>query len=319
MATKRNDMLVLSPEYLKKAGIEINNTEKAASAARAAMIASNGGRGYVPQNKASDLVVQLMDYARQELKAGENANRRVCVALASVDMAKAYETAHDATGKPYTSMLTFAMDLLPDLSKSTVASYLSVGRNIYVPAINNRFGVSSKILLNLPPSTLDAVKANLSDDNTRGDTIEVLKAASKKDGKVTQRLAKNIAKVVRDRAAMENKPAMSAAELLKAAQGDAGANDKIYGQKAHKTGGTTANGGNAESAAAASDEKRNVLVAKLKEYMQVTHDPNTGNVTISMDEKQAANLSGLLKKAMVNTSDNAAAQIMLSALVSVIG
>lgn len=303
---KNNELLVLNPEYLKKAGIALDNSKDAAANARAAIIADNGGKGYVPQNPASDTVIQIMDYARRQIAAGENANRKVCVALASVDMARGYETAQDRNGKPYTSMLSFAMDVLPNLAKSTVAGLLAVGRNIYVPAIQKRFGASSAILLELPPSTLDALKANLSNADTRADTIEVLKAA--KNDKVTQKLAKNIAKVVRDRAAMgDEKPAMKASELLKAAKGDTPQLERIYGkpETTSKPSGATKNGGNAESKATGNTDEYNAIKAALKAYISVSHDDGK-YIMVTGNAENTASLRGFLRKAMTAIDDNSA-------------
>lgn len=306
MATKNNELLVLNPEYLKKAGIALDNSKDAAANARAAIIADNSGKGYVPQNPASDTVIQIMDYARRQIAAGENANRKVCVALASVDMARGYETAQDRNGKPYTSMLSFAMDVLPNLAKSTVAGLLAVGRNIYVPAIRNRFGASSAILLELPPSTLDALKANLTNADTRADTIEVLKAA--KNDKVTQKLAKNIAKVVRDRAAMgDEKPAMKPSELLKAAKGDTPQLERIYGKPElnSKPSGATKNGGNAESKATGNTDEYNAVKAALKAYISVSHDDGK-YIMVTGNAENTASLRGFLRKAMTAIDDNSA-------------
>lgn len=305
MATKKNEILVLNPDYLKKAGIELDNTANGAATARAAIIADNGGKGYVPQNRASDTVVQVMDYARRQLKEGENARKQVCIALASVDLSKGYEQAQDANGKPYTSMLSFAMEILPNLAKSTVAGMLAVGRNIYVPAIQKRFGNSSSVLLELPPSTLEALKANLANDETRGDTIEVLKAGTKNGGKVSQKLAKNIAKVVRDRASMENKPAMTAGELLKAAMQDAPSMEKLYGAlEKSKPSGATKNGGNAESATANNDEY-NAIRAKITEYIHVNKGEH-GYTMVTADNESTMSLCGFLRKAMLASNDKSA-------------
>lgn len=310
MATKKAKTelpVVLNSDYLKKAGITLDMSKQAAANARAAMIADNHGKGYVPQNTSSDTVIQIMDYVRQQIQAGENANRQVCVALASVDLSKSYEEAMDAHGKPYTSMLAFSMDVLPMLAKSTVAGLLAVGRNIYIPAIQKRFGASSSVLLELPPSTLDALKANLTSDATRADTIEVLKAGTKNGGKVTQKLAKQIAKVVRDRAAMNEKPAMTAGEMLKAAQGDAPSLKKLYGdnktESTSKPGGTTKNGGNAESKATGNTDEYNTVKAALKAYISVSHD-NDKYIMITGNADNTASLRGFLRKAMTAIDDN---------------
>ena len=316
MAKKTTDLLVLNPEYLKKAGIALDNGKEAAANARAAIIADNGGKGYVPQNPASDTVIQIMDYARRQIAAGENANKKVCIALASIDMARGYETAQDKTGKPYTSMLSFAMDVLPTLAKSTVAGLVAVGRNVYVPAIQKRFGASSAILLELPPSTLEALKANLSDENTRGDTIEVLKAC--RGDKVTQKLAKSIAKVVRDRAAMgDEKPAMKASELLKAAKGDTPQLERIYGkpESTSKPSGATKNGGNAASAEHANNDEYNAIKAKIREYVKPNN--NEFGIAIALTHDAKSGLCGFLRKVMVS-NDGKAANMVCRAIAEIL-
>lgn len=309
MATKKNELVVLNPDYLKKAGIVLDTSKNAAANARAALIADNHGKGYVPQNAASDTVIQVMDYARRQIQTGENANKQVCIALASVDMARGYEQAQDANGKPYTSMLSFAMDVLPTLAKSTVCGIIAVGRNVYVPAIQKRFGASSGVLLELPPSTLDALKANLSNDDTRADTIEVLKAGTRNGGKITQKLAKSIAKVVRDRAAMDEKPAMTVGEMLKAAQGDSPALEKLYGKTATETAskpsGATKNGGNAESKATGNTDEYNAVKAALKAYISVSHDDDK-YIMVTGNTENTASLRGFLRKAMTAIDDNSA-------------
>lgn len=309
------NLLVLNQAYLAKAGIELSNKPDAAAKARASLIAANGGKGYIAQNAAADTVIQIMDYARRELANGENSMKQVCIALASVDMAKGYELATDASGKTYSSMLAFSMDTLPHLAKSTVAGYLSVGRNIYVPAINKRFGASSSILLELPPSTLDAVKANLSDDSTRGNTIEALKAASKK-GKVTQRLAKGIAKVTRDAVKNDTAKNVTATEIVKAAMGDANALKAVYGEIPEKrTGGATANGGNTVDKSANTDEY-NAIKARLAGYIATERGENGGNLKIAITDYEG--LSGFLKRAMVSNNEGDA-KTAIRALIEIIG
>lgn len=311
---KKSDLLVLSPDYLKKAGIELSNKPDAAAQARSNLTLAKGIAGYIPQNEASDTVIQIMDYARKELNAGESSIKQACIALASVDMAKGYELANDGNGKAYTSMLAFAMDVMPNLAKSTVAGYLAVGRNIYVPAINNRFGRSSSVLLELPPSTLDALKSNLStnvDKLVSDATIEALKEASKK-GKVTQRLAKGISKVIRDAQASEKLETLKPADIVKAAKNDAAALKLVYGEKESRTGGATANGGNAQAQEAkdaqeANTDKYNAIKAKLIEYIAINKGEHGYTMATSNAENTAA-LCGFLRKAMLS-SDNSSQYI----------
>lgn len=320
MDTKTIALLDITPDFLKKAGIELETGKAAAANARAAIIADNGGKGFVPQNADSDFAIQIMDYARRKLAEGENANKQVCIALASVDMSKAYGKAIGPNGKAYTSMLAFSMDVLPSLAKSTVAGLLAVGRYVYVPALESRFGDSSGVLLELPPSTLEALKANLSNEKTCTDTIDVLKEAAK-DGKVTQKLAKGIAKVVRDRAAMDKKPDMDAGEMLKAAKQDTPAMEKLYGKSAAETtskpSGATKNGGNAESAAHANAEEYNALKAKVLDYMIVSRNKKGANVIVIGDDEKRASFAGFLRKVMVS-ADGKSANMVCRAIAEIL-
>ena len=50
--------------YLTRAGIELSKDKNAPAKARAALIEASHGRGYIPQNPASYMVVQIMNYAR---------------------------------------------------------------------------------------------------------------------------------------------------------------------------------------------------------------------------------------------------------------
>lgn len=319
MADKKSEMLVLTPEYLAKAGIELSNAKDAAAKARAALIAANNGKGFVPQNKGSDIAVQVVNYVREELSAGESAMKHVCVALASIDMAGEYANAQDASGKPYTSMLGFAMDLLPNLSKSTVAGYMAVGKKIYVPAIRNRFGAASKILLELAPSTLDAVKANLGNDDYSADTIEAIKTAAKQ-GTVTQRLAKGIAKIVRDAHNNKTLSDMTAAQVVKAAKGDSAALKIAYPDskpQEPRTGGATKNGGNKDAQKASNTDAYNAVKARMKEYLSPVKQGE--NVALTLSKTQMEGLCGLLKRAMVSNDENDARAVLRAILETISG
>lgn len=309
----KNDILILNPDYLAKAGIELSNAKDAAAKARAALTIANNGKGYVPQNAGSDTIVQIVNYINQELSAGESAMKHVCIGLASLDLSKEYEKAHDANGKPYTSMLALAMDILPNLAKSTVAGYMAVGKNIYVPAIRKQFGASSSVLLELPPSTLDAVKANLSNDDLRGATIDAIKAATK-SGNVTQRLAKGIAKVVRDANANGTIDNLTAVNIVKAAKQDTNALKLVYpDEKEKRTGGATANGGNKASLEARNSDEYNTVKSLLLTYIKPTKSKgkskNGGETTIynvAMDAETLSSFCGVLRRSMAATDENAA-------------
>ena len=310
--------LTLDASYLERAGIVLDNSKDAPAKARANLTLANGGKGYIPQNADSDSVVQLMDYVRAEIANGENALKHVCIALASVDLSGEYHNATDANGKPYSAMLPFAMDTLPMLAKSTVAGYLSVGRNIYVPAIRNRFGKSSKALLELPPSTLDALKSLINNEDTLPYVIEAVKVANK-SGIVTQRLAKGIAKSIRDAMANGTLSGLKASDIVKAAKGDTNALKLVYPDVTTSTripGGATANGGNKAAQEAANTDAYNTVKAALIGYMTVSKA--TDNVTITMTDAQASSLTGLLKRALTSSDENDARRVVRG-LLEIIG
>lgn len=305
MATKKELTITLNPEFLKLAGIEIGTGEDAAKQARANLFMANGTKGYIPQNANSDMAVKIADFIRTEIGAGESAMRHVSIALASLDMSEEYRNANDKNGNPYTSMLAFAMDVLPDLAKSTVAGYVSVGRNIYLPALKNRFGASSRLLAELPPSTLDALKSNLGNDELSGDTVAALQVAAKQ-GHVTQKLAKAIAKITRDAKANGTLSSLTATQIVKAAKGDADALKKVYPSKPTMSnpGGATANGGNNASSDAHNNEVYNAVKATLVKYIAPVKTGNT--LTITLDKSNNESLSGFLKKVMLDKDINTA-------------
>lgn len=304
MATKKDLTIALNPEFLKLAGIEISMDKNAAAQARANLLMANGNKGYIPQNANSDMAVKIADFIRVEIGAGESAMRHVSIALASLDMSEEYRNANDKNGHPYTSMLAFAMDVLPELAKSTVAGYVSVGRNIYLPALKNRFGASSKLLAELPPTTLDALKSNLSNEELSGDTVAALQIAAKK-GHVTQKLAKAIAKTIRDAKNNDTLSGLTATQIVKAAQGDANTLKMVYPDKpTRSTAGATRNGGNAEANDAHNNEAYNAVKATLMKYIAPVKTGNT--VTITLDKSTNESLSGFLKRALIDKDENAA-------------
>lgn len=305
MATKKELTITLNPEFLKLAGIEIGTDKNAAAQARANLLMANGNKGYIPQNANSDMAVKIADFIRAEIGAGESAMRHVSIALASLDMSEEYRNANDKNGHPYTSMLSFAMDVLPDLAKSTVAGYVSVGRNIYLPALKNRFGASSRLLAELPPTTLDALKSNLGNDELSGDTVAALQVAAKQ-GHVTQKLAKAIAKITRDAKANNTLSSLTATQIVKAAKGDAEALKKVYPNKptTSKPSGATANGGNNASSDAHNNEAYNAVKATLSKYIAPVKTGNT--ISITLDKNTNESLSGFLKRALLDKDENSA-------------
>lgn len=189
--------LVINGDFWKKAGIEIATGDKAAGLARAQL--NDAGAAYVPVNDYSNDLVIIMDSIRQNLDSSNDAMRNACVMLAAIDASGEYAKAMNANGKPYTSTLALAKDLFPYLEKSTVAGFIGAGRNVYLPAIQGKFGKSaSKILMGQSPSNAAILKGVLTDNNTREKAIKAVSDATKKGEKLTARAAREIVKQIND-------------------------------------------------------------------------------------------------------------------------
>ena len=306
----------LSHDYLSKLGIELPKAKDAKVAVKRLTDALPNGVGYVDKS-ANVTVLQLMDYARNQSLAGETATKRVCLALAAIDSTQAYKTAHDAKGNAYTSMLSMSMDMLPMLSKSTVASYIAVGRNVYIPAQLGEFGDYSDKIAALPPSTLDALKANLSsmERDTKDTTLAILKLAVSQ-GTVTQRLAKAIARTVKDAVSNQTVNAVSTMGLLKAAKGDTDALKQVYPDKPDaQTRGALQNGGNNAAKNEHNSPEFDAVKARLTGYIAPERDENGNNLKIAVTDEKG--LSGFLKRAMVSKEPNDA-RMAIRALIEII-
>lgn len=188
--------IALNPEWLKKAGIEL--PDNASTRAKAVAELKEAGAEYVPMNNECGYVLNVLNAARKNATAMDKAKYEMSVELALIDRTEAYKLAKNADGKPYTSTLALARDVCPGLQKSTVANVIGTGRNVYLPAIEGKFGKSGKTLLELPPSTAAALKSVISDTTTQKDAISAIQKATKGGRKLTQADAKSISQSIRN-------------------------------------------------------------------------------------------------------------------------
>ena len=195
-ATAKKSVLEMTPAVLAKMGIELDNTADAAKRARVQL--KEAGALYVPENNESGYLLTVLNDVRGAVDTVETAGQRIAIELALIDVTEAYKTAHNADGKPYTSTLALARDLLPHLQKSTVSSYIGTGRKTYLPAKQGAYGKAGKVLLDLPQSTADALKSVVGDDDTRDIALKAIAKATKGGKTLTQAKAKAIAKDIRD-------------------------------------------------------------------------------------------------------------------------
>lgn len=188
--------IALNPEWLKKAGIEL--PDNATTRANAVTELKEAGAEYVPTNPECGYVLSVLNAARRNAAAMDNAKYEMAVELALIDRTEAYKLAKNADGKPYTSTLALARDVCPRVQKSTIANVIGTGRTVYLPAIEGKFGKNGKTLLELPPSTAAALKSVIADAATQKDAIARIQKATKGGRKLTQSEAKDISKAIRN-------------------------------------------------------------------------------------------------------------------------
>ena len=192
----------LSPEmaFWRAAGIEMPTGHKAADIARENLKAH--GANYVPLGETSDTVVIAADVISQSLITEENARKNAAVTLAWIDRTEAYKKAIAANGKPYTSTLAFARDVLPKLDKSSVANLIGAGRAVYTPALEGKYTPDvNKALLALNPSSAIRLKSAMGDKATEDERESAIKGIMdtlKEKGSVSKKDADEIAKAAKN-------------------------------------------------------------------------------------------------------------------------
>lgn len=188
--------LELTPSFLARMGIELSDTPDTAARARDEL--KEAGALFVPTNAESGYLLTVLNDVRGAVELKEMAGMHIAVELAIVDATEAYKNAQNADGKPYTSTLALARDLLPGLEKSTVAAYIGTGRTTYLPAMQGAYGKGGKVLLGLPQSTADALKSVVGNEETREIALKAIAQATKGGKTLTQARAKAIAKDIRN-------------------------------------------------------------------------------------------------------------------------
>lgn len=192
--------IAVDASFWRSAGIVMPAGHEAAEIARQAL--RDGGAHYVPAGDGADNLVIAANVVAESVRTEANARRTASITLAYIDKHGMYRTAIAANGKPYTSTLAMARDLLPGLEKSTVANLIGAGRDVYTPAIEGKYtAAQNKALLELSPSVAVRIKSAMGDRATPEEKATVLKGImdvrkqgrepSKKDADEIVKAAKN--------------------------------------------------------------------------------------------------------------------------------
>lgn len=197
---KKNENLSPEAAFWRAAGIEMPVGRKAADIARKSL--KEHGANYVPLGESSDAVVIAADVIGMSLITEANARKNAAITLAWIDRTEGYKKAIAANGKPYTSTLAFARDVLPNLEKSTVANLIGAGRDVYTPAIEGKYMPDvNKVLLELNPSAAIRLKSTMGDKATteeRENTVKAVFDTYREKGTITKKDADEIAKTVKN-------------------------------------------------------------------------------------------------------------------------
>lgn len=196
---KKNEVSA-NAAFWRAAGIEMPSGRKAADIARQAL--KDNGAAYVPIGEKSDDLVIAANVVAESLATEANAKKNTAVVMAWIDKTECYKNALTANGKPYTSTLAFARDVLPGLEKSTVANLIGAGRNVYMPAIEGKYDAeTNKALLTLNPSTAIRLKSTMGDkatDDERANTINAVMGVIREKGTVSKKDADEITKNIKN-------------------------------------------------------------------------------------------------------------------------
>lgn len=272
--------LVINPDFWKKAGIEIATDANSADEARKNL--EKAGASYVPVGNSADNLLIIMDKVREDIDASDNAERDACVMLAAIDASAEYTRALNANGKAYTSTLALAKDLFPYLQKSTIAGYIGAGRNVYLPAIQGKFGkVAGQVLMGQSPSNAAILKGVLTDENTRQQALKSVTDTVKKNGKLTARAARDIVKDINDK---NGRPGRTG-----------GSTKQTESEQARKAGQTT-------------NMAQQDMTNQIKSRLLGVFDPATctkspdGDVSLNLMANQVAELKRLFQEVLVDTN-----------------
>lgn len=203
-----NNTLSVNAKFWRDAGIVMPEGHKAAEIARQSL--HDAGAHYVPGGDSADTLVIAANIVSESVRTEANARRTAAITLAWIDRNEVYKTAIAANGKPYTSTLAMARDLLPGLEKSTVANLIGAGRDVYTPAIEGKFtAAQNKALLDLNPSVAVRIKSAMGDKATAEERAGVLKGIMdvRKQGRApSKKDADEIVKNIKNPSGYDDKP-----------------------------------------------------------------------------------------------------------------
>lgn len=202
MATteKKVEFLTVDSAWIKKAGLNISLTHDAAEQARANLKAM--GAEYTDSSTDADKCLILMDEAQAAVDRADTSLKDAAVILATIDKGQLYRNVRNPMGKPYTSTLALAKDMWPRKAESTVAQILGNGRDVYLPALEGKFGKAGPMLLNQSPGVAAVLKASLKDDSKRKEILKAMVDKSK-GGKLTANSAREIVRGLKNASADE--------------------------------------------------------------------------------------------------------------------
>ena len=207
--TNENKALAVDAKFWKDAGIVMPTGHEAAEIARQALRVA--GAHYVPGGDSADSLVIAANVVSESVRTEANARRTAAVTLAWIDKNEVYKTAIAANGKPYTSTLAMARDLLPGLEKSSVANLIGAGRDVYMPALEGKYtAAQNTALLELNPSVAVRIKSAMGNKATASEKAAVIKG------------------IMDVRKAGRNPSKKDADEIVKAAKNPSGNDDKPH-------------------------------------------------------------------------------------------
>lgn len=270
----------LTPSMLskafEKAGIIMDSSDKAAETARANLRKS--GAEWVPVTSDADTLVVLADTVRGNLSAADNGVRNACLLLAAIDETGEYKRGLNSKGAPYTSTLALARDLFPTLEKSTVANYITAGRQVFLPAARGQYGKASEALLNQSPTNASILAGYVSsnDKAIQRKALEAVKIAyDNGKGHVSKKSAQAIAKSLKPETDKGKGIATNDKKSMESA--------KAEYQKMNEV------------------DAYNTVLKQLLEYVpQALRMKSDGDITIVIPAQHVENFSGLIAKAIVS-------------------
>ena len=271
---------------LDKAGIVLDNSAKAAETARENL--RKGGAEWVPVTSDADMLVVLADIVRGNLSAAENGIRNACIALAVIDETGEYKRGLNGKGAPYTSTLALARDLFPTLEKSTVANYITAGRQVFLPAARGQYGKASDALLQQSPTNAAILAGYVasSDKAIQRKALDAVKTAFEKGkGHVSKKSAQAIAKSLKPDSDKGKGIATNDKKSMEAAKAEYNAMNEM--------------------------DAYNGVLKQLLEYVpQALRMKSDGDITIVIPAQHVESFGGLIAKAIVSNDEKEKTRVL---------